>query len=334
MGIVTQAFAPLLFLEMGVAILAGGLYQRTRGQYKTPDPASRAHWRKQLWTWRVVDYDGATRAVAEDIRCTSSAINAFAIICAGVTMVVTTLIYTAIVTVLTGDPSFAPTPETSYVAYFSLSLCGYGIGYILGVRRLHAGQRVGVAYGDLRRRRLDDYRSSLLLLLPVLLLAATAWATLSLLPTFGGQLYIEPVGYERIRIPYQPLLLALLPSAMVVVAAVAEVIMRRIVALPRLLVTADPAAALHADEMIRALAITVVQSGTLETLAFLGYAQWSLLSDNLFAHHSYGAAHGIVGSYPFLALVVFLLGVLLTNCRGRIGGRITGWPRQGTRVTL
>jgi len=245
MGIVTQAFGPLLFLVMGVALIVRGMYPRARGQYKTADPDSRAHW-----------------------------------------------------------------------------------------RRLRAGQCTGVAYGDLRRRRLDDYRSSLLLLLPVLLLAATAWATLSLLPTFGGQLYIEPVGYERIRIPYQPLVLALLPTAMVVVVTMAEVIMRRIVALPRLLVTADPAAALHADEMIRALAITVVQSSMLETLAFLGYAQWSLLSDNLFAHHSYGAAHGIVGSYPFLALVVFLLGVLLTNCRGRIGGRITGWPRQGTRVAL
>jgi len=115
---------------------------------------------------------------------------------------------------------------------------------------------------------------------------------------------------------------------------VAEIIMRRIVALPRLLVTADPAAALHADEMIRAQAITVVQSSALETLAFMGYAQWSLLSANLFAHHSYRAAHGIVGSYPFLALVVFLLGALLTNCRGRIGGQVTGWPRQGTRVAV
>ena len=334
MGIVTQALAPLLFLVIGAVIIAGGVYLRTRGQYKTPDPASRAHWRKQLWTWRVVDYDGATRTVAEDIRRANLAINAFAMICAGVTMVATTLIYTALVTVLTGDPSFAPTPETSYVAYFSLSLCGYGIGYILGVRRLRAGQRAGVAYGDLRRRRLDDYRSPLLLLPPVLLFAATAWATLSLLPTFGGQLYVEPVGYDRIRIPYHPLILALLPAAMVVVAAVAEIIMRRIVALPRLLVTADPAAALHADEMIRAQAITVVQSSALETLAFMGYAQWSLLSANLFAHHSYRAAHGIVGSYPFLALVVFLLGALLTNCRGRIGGQVTGWPRQGTRVAV
>ena len=124
----------------------------------------------------------------------------------------------------------------------------------------------------------------------------------------------------------------MLPVVMVVIAAVAEIIMRRIVALPRLLVTADPAAALHADELIRAQAITVVQSSVLETLAFLGYAQWSLLSANLFAHHSYGAAHGIVGGYPFLALAVFLLGVSLTNFGGRIGGRITGWPRQGTRV--
>ncbi len=43
-----------------------------------------------------------------------------------------------------------------------------------------------------------------------------------------------------------------------------------------------------------------------QPVVFLGYAQWSLLSANLFAHHSYGVAHGIVGSYPFLALAVFL----------------------------
>ncbi|MCA1598427.1 MAG: hypothetical protein LC769_05305 [Chloroflexi bacterium] len=58
--------------------------------------------------------------------------------------------------------------------------------------------------------------------------------------------------------------------------------MRRIATLSRLLVTSDPVAALRADEMLRAVTITIVQG-------------WELMT---------------------------------------IGGRITGWPRQGTRVAL
>jgi len=70
------------------------------------------------------------------------------------------------------------------------------------------------------------------------------------------------------------------------------------------------------------------------TIGNLGTAQWSLLSTNLFAYHSYGSAHGIIGFYVFLPSVVTMTGILLIICRGRIGGHLTGWPRQGTRVVL
>jgi len=121
---------------------------------------------------------------------------------------------------------------------------------------------------------------------------------------------------------------------MLLIFVVGEVIMRRIATLSRLLVTSDPVAALRADEMLRAVTITIVQGWELMTIGNLGTAQWSLLSTNLFAHHSYGSAHGIIGFYVFLPSVVTMTGILLIICRGRIGGHLTGWPRQGTRVVL
>ncbi len=335
---VFQVFDPLLFLVLGVALVAFGIYVRVWGQHKTPNPDSQAYWRRQLWTWRVIDYDGATHAVAEDIQRANSAINAFAIICAGVTVILSLLAYTAIVTVVTGDPSFTPAVGVSMAAILGPTFFGYGLGYVVSVRRLRARQCRGVSYGDLRRRYLSDYRSPLFLLAPALALVCTVWVTLALVPSFDKQLYIEPVGYDRTMIPYHPWLLGLLPATMLLIFVVGEAIMRRIATLSRLLVTSDPVAALRADEMLRALTITIVQGWELMTIGNLGTAQWSLLSTNLFAHHSYGSAHGIIGFYAFLPAVISIVGPLLFICRGRIGGRIggriTGWPRQGTRVAL
>ena len=49
---------------------------------------------------------------------------------------------------------------------------------------------------------------------------------------------------------------------MLLIFVVGEVIMRRIATLSRLLVTSDPVAALRADEMLRAVTITIVQGGS------------------------------------------------------------------------
>jgi len=131
-----------------------------------------------------------------------------------------------------------------------------------------------------------------------------------------------------LSLPGIPLVPWALPAAMLLAFVAGELVLRRVAALSRLLITADPEVARRADEMMRAQMITALQAITLLTISAFATAQSDLLSDQV-VPQSRPLTHPLfllatAASLP--PLVLWLSAALIFMARGRLGGAKTGWP--------
>ena len=114
---------------------------------------------------------------------------------------------------------------------------------------------------------------------------------------------------------------------MVLTVVTGEALLRHVVHQPRVLLVADPLTAQRADDLLRALTITLIQGSVLVILGGLGQAQWALLDLPPGALPGDLSAVAFLTSYPLL-----MLGLVTFGLRGRLGGTVTGWAWSGRGV--
>lgn len=190
----------------------------------------------------------------------------------------------------------------------------------------------GATYGDLQRRTLADYRSGVFPLSAALVIGSVVVITLLMEPHLGAPVPLDlatiPADLTQTGVPVW--VLWALPAVMLLTLLVGEVLLWQIARLPRLVLTSQPVTAQRADNLLRALIIGTIQGLELQAIGCVGVVHASLISANLW--HSGFWQLGARPWGPLLdtgywfAMALWIFGILLPACAGRIGGRIAGWP--------
>jgi hypothetical protein len=270
-----------------------------------------AYWRNHLLNWHVVDQQGDASAVLKEVITSWEVIHAPQRIATGITMVLYALSYSLLLFLSKG----AILENTRllfalWVVFWMGLVAGGSLGYALGFK--HARQEVHrkVTYADLRQRYLSDYRSSgfrwllgLFVVLNVILLLVLPFLLGPRSPAYSD-------AWEEVIIVF-------------VLFILGEVFMTGITLMPRLVVTTDPTVAQRADDLLRALVIGEIHSKVLQGIGFLLFVQWFLLYRWLLSSPVFVAIQIII-TVPWL--LCFIPTGLRTRDKGRLGGRITGWP--------
>ena len=270
-----------------------------------------AYWRKHLLNWHVVDQQGDASAVLKEVITSWELIDAPHVVATGITMVLYALSYSLLLFLSKGAILENTRLLFALWVVFCMGLVvGSSLGYAVGFKRAKQEVHRKVTYADLRQRYLSDYRSSefrwllgLFVILNVVLLLV--------LPFLLGP---QPPAYSD---AWEEVIIVL------VLFILGEVFMTRIALMPRLVVTTDPTVAQHADDLLRALVIGEIHSKVLQGIGALLFVQWFLLYRWLFSSPIFVAIQIII---TVLWLLCFIPTGLRTRDKGRLGGRITGWP--------
>ncbi len=115
--------------------------------------------------------------------------------------------------------------------------------------------------------------------------------------------------------------------AMILTVVAGEALLRHVVHEPRVLLVTDPLTAQRADDLLRALTLTLIQGSVLAMLGGVSQVQWALLNVPGGALPVPLSAITFLASYPLL-----MVGMVTFALRGRLGGAITGWAWTGRGV--
>jgi hypothetical protein len=198
--------------------------------------------------------------------------------------------------------------------------------------RLRNAARQQVTYADLRQRRVSDYRSNAFRWLAVAMIIWTFVVLAFTAPHVGSTLQVD-LWSTTVSVPNTVLSWCIVPAIMLMVFVLIEIVLIRIVGFSRLLVTSDTTVSQHADDMLRAIVISSVQYCELLTLGHLAALPYYMFSLSL-QHAHYYLQIGYLPYYSLLSISLYMptimlflgLGILLT--RGRLGGKLSGWPWQ------
>ena len=321
-----------LFLLLGLGIIGYSVYIRLRGL-----PGSPEQWRKDLIRWRVLGPNTLPQTLADVKRCRDYLMS-MAILASGICLVLA-MVGWAIALVAT-DTSAADSTNQNNGSFFLASVLlsfgiGLGIGAVFAAWRLRNATERGVTYADLRQRRLSDYRSNAFRWLSVALIAWTFGVLVFFAPHVGSTLQIDLI-YTVVSVPNTVWGLSIVPGVMLAVFALIEMVLFRIVSFSRLLVTSDPTVSQHADDMLRATVIGSVQYCELVALGQLAALPFYMFSRLLWASHYYQISHlpydGLLAVSLFMPVAMQLLGLGIILGRGRLGGKLSGWPWQTKQV--
>jgi hypothetical protein len=270
-----------------------------------------AYWRNHLLNWHVVDHQSNASAVLKEVITSWELITAPHGIAIGITMVLYALSYSLLLFLRKG----AILENTRllfalWIVFWMGLVLGGSLGYALGFKRAKQEIHRKVAYADLRQRNLSDYRSSSFRWLLGLFVVLNV-VLLLVLPFLLG---LQPLTYSD----------AWAGAIIVFVLFIlGEVFMTRIALMPRLVVTTDPTVAQRADDLLRALVIGEIHSQVLRGIGFLLCVQWFLLYRWLLSSPVFVGIQIII---TLLWLLCFIPTGLRTRDKGRLGGRLTGWP--------
>ena len=209
-----------------------------------------------------------------------------------------------------------------------IGVLGRSLGYAYGVWQLHRLTTSKIAYGDLKPRRLADYRSALFPWIAGIFIVYTILNPLLLMPYLGSRIPLSPFGILSLDAPTW--VLEVIPAAMLLALVTGEAVMARLARLPRLLLIANPQTAQRADNLLRAMAIGQIQGLVLAAIGYLGVAQGFILLQ-IIEQVSVTSQGWNTGALLFLSEFVFpfivgIVGFSLPMLAGRIGGSISGWP--------
>ncbi len=297
----------LIFYNLRPSNLAEKVGKGSREFYRSYG----AYWRNHLLNWHVVDQQGDASAELKEVITSWELIDAPYGVATGITMVLYALSYSLLLWLSKG----AILENTRllfalWVVFWMGLVFGGSLGYAIGFKRAKQEGHRKVAYADLRQRYLSDYRSSefrwllrLFVTLNVVLLLVLPFLLGLQPPTYSD-------AWEGVIIVF-------------VLFIVGEAFMTRIALMPRLVVTTDPTVAQRADDLLRALVIGEIHSKVLQGIGFLLFVQWFLLYRWLLSSPVFVAIQIII---TVLWLLCFIPTSLRTRDKGRLGGRITGWP--------
>ncbi len=319
-----------LALLMAVVLALGGIALATAGVWLAAMPESGlARWNRSYLARDLVmrvaggasgdpaEIDALTRRLWQSYGWSFAGGGLGAAIGAGAIACLAVGVAGSLVNVVTSGPNLL---EAVFFQGFTL---GLALGYLLGTFIITRRVTVPV-WTDLRRRRVNDYRAGWLGWGPFALAGLTiltlAIALFSQLPRQGAvsnELHIARNFLPTLPIP----ILAALAVWALLIPIIGALLCRWIAISPRALTSTDPRIALAADEMRRAISIghvvsyTWVSSGlTLGAVAMVALTLASGLGDVL----------------QWLLLILgglaMALGISLNGLRGRLGGRVMGWP--------
>lgn len=288
---------------------------------------------QQLLKWQVVPPGYTAPPELEEFACSRDFIQSSAVIGRGLGFVLAAIGSAAVSLAATGSllGLLAGTGYFFSAALLFAGLIGYSLGYAYGVWRLHRLSASSVTYGDLKPRRLADYRSALFPWLAAVIIAYTFLIPLLLVPSLGTQIPLSPFG---IRAPIW--FLEVIPLAMLVTLVTGEMVMARIARLPRLLLISTLQTAQRADNLLRAITIGQLQGLLFAVIGYLGMAQGFILLQyyGRLSVTPQGWSPSALLFTPALLvpLIVGLGGFVLQTLNGRVGGSISGWPWQPMRL--
>src|SRR5579862_7972243 len=252
------SFDDLFITSLLLMALAAGSGQMLWGTYKHRRAFSRPLGKprsdqlrlwQQLIKWQVVPLSYAVPAELEEFACARDFIQSSALIGGGVGIVLATIGSAAISLAATGSLLSLLAGSVYFFGATLLfaGLIGSSLGYAFGTWQLRSLTRRKIAYGDLKPRRLADYRSSLFPWMAGALIIYTLLIPLPLVPSLGGQIQLSPL----VELDAPTWILETIPAAMLLTLVTGEIVMARIARLPRLLLIANPQTAQRADNLLR-----------------------------------------------------------------------------------
>jgi hypothetical protein len=214
-------------------------------------------------------------------------------------------------------------PSLLETVVFQCFTLGLALGYLLGTLTV-TRVATSLAWADLRRRRVSDYRTAWLGWGPFALAGASILLLIASLfsqsPTQSAVAREFRASHTFLAPPTIPSLAAMAVWALLI-PVLGALLCHWIATSRRALTSTDPQIARAADEVRRAISIGQVVSYTWVT------GGWTLASVTLVA---LAPAPGMSGVLQWLlgmlGILAFAFGGGLNGLRGRLGGRVTGWP--------
>jgi len=205
---------------------------------------------------------------------------------------------------------------------------GASIGYVNGLTQVEAAPERVVEERGARSGRVSDYRSGLLLLVPVCLLAASIAMSCLFLVFFSGPGVSPSPSVVTIITDQARLWVAIsFPALSALTVGTGEVFIHRIARVPPRLLTWSLSIARRADEMLHSVVFGVLFTGEVRMACQCLFFQGILLTVLP------GSSLGNTGILIFSggALAFFIASTAATRrlaaFQGRLGGKLTGWPR-------
>jgi len=319
--------ASVAVLEIGLLVLASlllcvagvGLRRGWRVLVGSPTVPSPLYYHLVGWGVLPLGDPAEARDVFMAVRAALSRAQSYSLFGAGVMLGLGALAYLVVGVVighLVPPSALLGGSGGGQAVLFVLSSVGFVGGRLVGLKRLRGRPGQTTSYGDLRPRRLRDYRSPLFPALSCLIVALQIAVTLLGAPHRAGTLVLD-----------RGLPLDLCALAMVLTVVAGEALLGHVVHQPRVLLVADPLTAQRADDLLRALTLTLIQGSVLAMLGGVSQVQWALLNVPGGALPVPLSAITFLASYPLL-----MVGMVTFALRGRLGGAITGWAWAGRGV--
>lgn len=312
----------LLFLLLAMTLRA--LLSPERALSPAYSAYSQQQWRKQLSRWGIVLENAKADSVLQDIESSWTLISPLP----------TQLLIIILVLLSTFASAVVSQLSTLYLLLAMLYIIMLGsrlLSYFIGAARLRWQTRSLPKYADLHPRLLSTYRFIWFRGLTTILLLSSMLTTIWALPFLSSSLTFCLPGTTAIPLSIGPWVLWGILGAMLLIGIAAEVFVERIAATSRLLVTTDPLLARSLDDLFRARVIGQIQGDMCICLAFLFVVQWGVIWASLSAQAP-SALHVSLGAETLLVLLTYVVGLISYLFQGRLGGTITGWPWQRSKL--
>lgn len=262
-------------LLVGVLIGAKGWYMRK----KKETVSTSERWIQEILKWQIVEEEDELPIIAQTIQYYwNHFILSSLYLCLGVTLIVFTIGGALVSFLITRSPTgLVTTGSNLQILILALVfLIGSGSGILMGIWQMRQ-QTVGmVNYGDVRQRRVSDYRSSFFWGCIVVALVALCAVTVFFAP-FMGSYHIQLASGQKLILPNNNFFLCITPCVMICFIALIECFIVLVVTQPRFLLLPNPTISQRADDMIRSWLIGLLQGEEFWVVGMLYQFQYRLL---------------------------------------------------------
>lgn len=273
---------PTSLMVVSAVLFAGSVYLvrglRERKRDRLASRRDRSQWKKDLYAFGVA-YDEITVSRLSDAVATRwNHLRGYGLIGSGTALIIAAIAGSVFSFHMTGTLILWSVFDGAYAVVLPLGFTGYGLGFAYAVWKAHRSLAGVPRYTELRPRRLSAYRRNAIPLALTGFIVMYAGVTAVSAPYLGRRLHIGVAGGAQYLVPANVVSLSALLVVMAIVLFLGELLMARIVALPRLVSDPDPAIAMKIDDMLRLKALATIQGTQLLALACLAMLQLFIIS--------------------------------------------------------